>query len=85
MMACIHKDNSAPSFQTCQAEKRMKLRGDLVKVEAELEYAEAFINDEHIGIVVGRMAKVKIVPLDYCFAFAVKADNAPRIASYRNL
>jgi hypothetical protein len=68
-----------------QAEKRRKLRGDLVKVEAELGYTEAFVKDEHIKIVVGRMAKVKILPLDYCFAFAVKADNAPRIASYGNL
>jgi hypothetical protein len=64
-------------------EKRRKLSGDLFKVEAKLGYTEAFINDEHI--MVGRMAKVKIIPLDYCFAFAVKADNAPRIASYGNL
>lgn len=66
-------------------QKSAELRGDLFKVEAELGNPEAFVKNEHIGIMVGRMAKVKIVPLNYCFSFAVKADNAPRIASYRNL
>jgi hypothetical protein len=65
--------------------KSAELRGDLVKVEAELGYTEAFVKDEHIEIVVGRVAKVKIIPLNDCLAFAIKAYNTSRITGYRQL
>lgn len=66
-------------------QKSAELRGDLFKVEAELGNPEAFVKNEHIGIMVGRMAKVKIVPLDYSLSLPIKCDYAPRIASYGNL